>query len=147
MAEEHQQHIVECNKVCAFHEGNTSRLSGMEGAAKATLAITGAVLFVVVMVVVFVFRSQANDIKDVHDRQDKHEEVVSKKMDEAVKVVRDMKWNLSSRMISIEHRQKEIEGSNQQIQKSNEEMLRYLKLLLDHVNTQNGGVPKGHEVE
>ena len=147
MTEEHQKHIVECNKVCAFHEGNTSRLSGMEGAAKATLTITGIVLFLVVMVVVFVFRSQATDIGEIQDRQDKHEEVVTEKVEQAVKEVRDMKWNLSSRMLSIEHRQKEIEGSNQQIQKSNEEMLRYLKLLLDHVNVQNGGSPKGHEME
>lgn len=118
------KHYVACNKVCDFHEGNSSRLSSLEAAAKVSVIILSLVMGVFVVLVGYVFKVQADEISILRTSQSTHERSVNNAMNLAVDELRLMKKELENRMSKIESEQNKIKGSNERI-------LRYLEILID----------------
>jgi uncharacterized protein HemX len=131
-----KEHQKDCPKVCNYHEEPTREIAGVKSGMHVAVVIVGLFITGIIGLTVYAYNVQSEDIVEVKSKQVRHEKDVANKMDAAVREVRDMKWNLAERMQAIEHRQKELEGQNVQIQKTNNQILSHLKLLISHIEKE-----------
>ena len=131
-----KEHQKDCPKVCDYHEERTREIAGIKGGTQVAVVIISLFITGVVGLTVYAYNVQSEDVVEIKSRQLQHEKDVAQKMDAAVREVRDMKWNLAERMQAIEHRQKELEGQNVQIQNTNNQILAHLKALISHIQEE-----------